>query len=82
MKIVDANGGYTIIPELHVPLLTDKQKKNVRPFISPEPLREISLVIRNDYVRERLVNEIVKAVKFVIPEEMIDARLKKFAVKL
>jgi LysR family hydrogen peroxide-inducible transcriptional activator len=82
VKIVDANGGYTIIPELHVPLLTDKQKKNVRPFISPEPLREISLVIRNDYVRERLVNEIVKAVKFVIPEEMIDARLKKFAVKL
>jgi LysR family hydrogen peroxide-inducible transcriptional activator len=82
VKIVDANGGYTVIPELHFPLLNETQKRNVRPFISPAPLREISLVIRNDYVRERLVNVIVNAVKHVIPVEMIDARLKKFAVRL
>lgn len=82
VRIVDANGGYTVIPELHVPLLTDAQRENLRPFVSPAPVREISLVIRNDYVRERLINEIVKAVKNVIPDEMIDSRLKKFAVKL
>ena len=82
VRIVDANGGYTVIPELHVPLLTDVQRKNLRPFVAPVPVREISLVIRNDYVRERLINELVKAVKAVIPDDMIDARLKKFAVKL
>lgn len=82
VRIVDANGGYTVIPELHVPLLTDAQRENLRPFVSPAPVREISLVIRNDYVRERLINEIVKAVKNVIPDGMIDSRLKKFAVKL
>lgn len=82
VRIVDTNGGYTVIPELHVPLLSDKQRANVREFVSPAPVREISLVIRNDYVREGLINEIVNAVKKIIPEDMIDARLKKYAVKL
>ena len=43
---------------------------------------EISLVIRQDYVRERLINAVADAVKAIIPDEMLDARLKKFAIKL
>lgn len=80
--IVDANGGYTVIPELHVPLLTERQQAYLRPLADPTPVREISLILRNDYVRQGLVNSIVDAVKNIIPEHMIDARLKKFAVKL
>ena len=45
-------------------------------------VREISLVIRQDYVRERLINAVADAVKAIIPDEMLDARLKKFAIKL
>jgi len=82
IRIVDVNGGYTIIPELHVNYLTEEQKKNVRPLVSPDVVREISMVIRNDFVRERILNEIATAVKKVIPEQMIDPRLKKFAIKL
>lgn len=82
VKIVDTNGGYTVIPELHVPLLNEKQRENVRNFTHPAPVREISLIIRSDYVRERVVNEIINAVKTVIPYEMLDSRLKKFAVRL
>jgi LysR family hydrogen peroxide-inducible transcriptional activator len=80
--IVDANGGYTIIPELHIPLLSQQQQTHLRPLSEPTPVREISLILRTDYVRQGLVNTIVDAVKAVIPEDMIDARLKKFAVKL
>lgn len=82
VKIVDANGGYTIIPELHIPLLSEVQQKNIRQFVAPEPVREISLVVRNDYVREGLVNAIAGVVKSIIPEEMIDSRLKKFTIRL
>ncbi|MBQ4632361.1 MAG: LysR family transcriptional regulator [Prevotella sp.] len=82
VKIVDENGGYTIIPELHLPLLSNEQRTNVRPLKEPVPVREISLVIRNDFVKERMLNIIVNAIKKIIPEEMIDTRLKKFAVKL
>ena len=82
VKIVDENGGYTVIPELHLPLLHDGQQYHVRPLTAPTPVREISLVIRQDYVRERLVNAVADAVKAIIPDEMLDARLKKFAIRL
>ena len=82
VNIVDANGGYTIIPELHRSLLHREQQDNVREFGASAPVREISLIIRQDYVRQRMVNSLVDAVKTIIPDSMIDTRLKKFAVKL
>lgn len=82
IKIVDTNGGYTIIPELHIDLLNEQQKLNVRPIVNPEPNREISLVVRNDYVKERLLNVIAKNISDTIPENMLDERLKKFSIKL
>ncbi len=82
IKIVDTNGGYTIIPELHIDLLSEHQKANVRPIVNPEPNREISLVVRNDYVKERLLNVIAKNISDVIPENMLNDRLKKFSIKL
>lgn len=82
VRIVDRNGGYTIIPELHVPLLNESQKANIRPLMNPEPHREIAFVIRRDFVRERMLNILADAVKGVIPEEMIDPYLLKFPVKL
>lgn len=82
IKIVDANGGYTVIPELHVGLLTESQLRNIRPLTSPQTVREVSLVFRDDYVREGMLNRIAGIVKKIIPSEMIDARLKKFAIRL
>jgi len=82
VRIVDTNGGFTIIPELHVEYLAESQKKNIRELVEPEVVREISLVIRKDFVRERILNEIAAAMKKVIPEPMIDSRLKKFAIKI
>lgn len=82
VKIVDENGGCTVIPELHTDLLDEQEKLRVRPLVNPSPVREISLVIRNDYVRERILNEVASAVKKIIPDHMIDSGLKKFAIRL
>ncbi|MBQ8449804.1 MAG: hydrogen peroxide-inducible genes activator [Bacteroidaceae bacterium] len=82
VKIVDENGGYTIIPELHVPLLNNDQQRNIRHLHNPKPTREIAFVIRRDYARERLLNILVDAIKTVIPKEMIYERHKKFKIKL
>lgn len=82
VKIVDTNGGYTIIPELHLDFLSEKQKANVRPIVNPEPNREISLVVRNDYVKEKLLNVIARNISDTIPGNMLDERLKKFSIKL
>lgn len=82
VKIVDINGGYTIIPELHIELLNEKQKLNLRNIIKPEATREISVVIRHDYVREGLLNAVAECIKKIIPAHMLDARLKKFAIRI
>ena len=82
VKIVDVNGGYTVIPELHIDLLCGNQQDCIRPLVNPEPVREISLVIRNDFVKERMLNEVASAIKKIIPEHMIDSNLKKFAIRL
>lgn len=80
VRIVDENGGYAIIPELHVPLLSDSQQSNVRELTDPEPMREISFVVHRNFVRERLLNILADAVRSVIPAPMITDRLKKFRI--
>lgn len=82
LKVVDENGGYSIIPELHVPLLCEEQKNNVRPLQNPEPARIVAFIIRQDFVRERMLNILLDAVKSIVPREMIHPRLHKFPIKL
>lgn len=82
VRIVDENGGYAIIPELHIPLLRKCQQANVRNLINPEPSREIALVVHRNFVRERLLNIFADAIKSIIPSTMLDPRLRKFSIVL
>ena len=82
IRIVDSNGGYTVIPELHLPLLSETQKANIKDITSPPAIREISIIIRNDYIKERIINAVADTIKKIIPEHMLDEHLKKFSIKL
>lgn len=82
VRIVDCNGGYTVIPELHLDFLSKAQLKNVREIASPPAVREVSIAIRRDYIKERMLNAVVDTVKQIIPAEMLDERLKKFSIRL
>ena len=82
VKIVDLNGGYTVIPELHTDLLTEMQRLNLRKIVRPEATREIGLAVRHDYVREGLMNAVAGTIRQIIPSHMLNARLKKFAIRL
>lgn len=82
IKIVDENGGYAIIPELHVPLLRKCQQANVRALTNPEPTREIAFVVHRNFVRERLLNILADAIRTVIPPAMVNKRLKNYSITL
>lgn len=82
IRLVDTNGGYTLLPELFRLALTPEQQKNLRPIQGPKFFRTISLVIRSDYMRERMLNIIADAVKHVIPEDMQSARISKNQIRL
>ncbi|MBS5979464.1 MAG: hydrogen peroxide-inducible genes activator, partial [Dysgonomonas mossii] len=63
INIVDNNSGLTIIPEMAIEDLTEQQKKNVRPLKGISPVREISLVTRKEFLRERVLDIIISEIK-------------------
>lgn len=83
IRIVDENGGFTIIPEMHLPMLTEKQRQNVRriegDYLSQ---RRVSIYIRHDFIRERMLGSIVKALSAFVPKTMMEERLIKYGVKI
>ena len=42
----------------------------------------VSLVIKKDFIRERLINAVADTIKKIMPEHMLNERLKKFSIKL
>ena len=83
IRIVDENGGFTIIPEMHLPFLTDKQRENIRKiegnYLSQ---RRVSLYIKEDYIRQRMLNTIVDTLKAFMPKEMLGEGILKYGIKL
>ena len=82
IRIVDKNGGYSVIPELHIPFLNEKQKNNVVEIANPPAVREVSLVVQKDFIKERMLNAVADTIKEIIPDNMLDERLKKFSIRL
>lgn len=83
IRIVDENGGYTIIPEMHLPFLTDKQRQNVRKIEGDHlSQRRVSLYIKEDYIRQRMLNTIVDALKAYMPDGMLSEGIIKYGIKL
>lgn len=83
IRIVDENGGYTIIPEMHLPFLTEKQAGNVREikgdYLSQ---RRISLYIKDDYIRQRMLNTVADTLKNFVPARMMSEGIVKYGIKL
>lgn len=83
IRIVDENGGYTIIPEMHLPFLTEKQAGNVREiqgdYLSQ---RRISLYIKDDYIRQRMLNTVADTLKRFVPARMMSEGIVKYGIKL
>lgn len=82
IKIVDENDGITIIPEMAIDNLTETQKKNVRKIKGTTPVREISLITKTDFIRERVIEIIAEEIKSSVPHSFKDEALKKYIVPL
>lgn len=70
INLVDSNNGITIIPKLATFHLKKHQLLNLREFANPKPVRDICLVTRDSYPRNRIVeflsNEITTAIPFTM----------------
>lgn len=82
INIVDNNSGLTIIPEMAIEDLNENQKRNVRPLKGISAVREISLITRKEFLRERVLDIIISEVKKAVPHELLNPELKKHVVDI
>ncbi len=82
-RIVDENGGFTIIPEMHLPLLSERQRRNVR-SIDGDHLsqRRVSLYVKEDFIRQGILNTITHTLLQFMPKGMMEERIIKYGIRL
>lgn len=73
-NMVDANFGMTIIPELATVDLNAQQKKKLRYFKAPAPVREISIITHREFLKEKLIHCLKETISSVIPDHMKSAK--------
>ena len=83
LRIVEASHGMAIIPENIIPLLSPERQRCVRQIRTDrENKRTLSLVVRDDYIKERLVNTVLDGIRTIIRPEMYEWALKQVRVRL
>lgn len=66
LKNLVRNGvGYTLVPELSV--IQELDSVHVRRFASPEPVREVSIVVHNSFIKHSVVERLKASIEQVIP---------------
>ncbi|MCD6090581.1 MAG: LysR family transcriptional regulator [Bacteroidales bacterium] len=72
MRIIDKEGGYTLIPELSSLEFDSKRAKQVRKFHDIQPLREVSLVYTRKLAKTKLIESIAQTIQETVPVHMLD----------
>ena len=71
MRIVDVEGGFTLIPELALQYMLPEKKKQVRSIANTKPLREVSVIYSRHFTKQRLITLLCDEIKSVVPAHML-----------
>ncbi|MBI5914295.1 MAG: LysR family transcriptional regulator [Bacteroidetes bacterium] len=72
IKMVDHQSGVTIVPELATLTLSKEQRRRLRPFAPPVPVREVSLVTQRDAVKRSLLAALQAEVLANLPKSLLE----------
>lgn len=72
IRIVDAKGGITILPELTSLALNEYQEENLKVISGRTKAREISMIVTNNYSKERYIQVLGEHIKKNIPHHMLE----------
>ncbi len=82
INIVDLNRGLTIIPEMTAMNLSEDRQANLRELKDLTAVREVSLMVGQEFVRKRMLEELISMVKASVPRSMQNPELKSFVIDL
>jgi LysR family hydrogen peroxide-inducible transcriptional activator len=76
-KMVERNQGTTILPELATLDFKPSQLKLVKRFKSPVPVREVSLITNNNFVKRRLIEVFGDEIIAKVPLKLLEKKKQK-----
>ncbi|WDF70129.1 LysR substrate-binding domain-containing protein [Sphingobacterium oryzagri] len=76
-RMVDINGGLTILPEMSILGYDEDQLAHVRYFKVPEPVREISIVTPHNFVKKQAINALKNEILAIVPERFKTRKKKE-----
>ncbi|GGH10664.1 hydrogen peroxide-inducible genes activator [Mucilaginibacter phyllosphaerae] len=76
-RMVDMNNGATILPELALAEMSDRQRDRVRYFKSPEPAREVSIVIHRNFLKRRMIEALKVEILDFVPKRLRTKKKKE-----
>ncbi len=80
-NLVRRSEGYTLLPELAVLELEDKEfKKHIRKFKKPAPTREVSLVHSRFFLKESVIESMEKVIVDSLPRQIRSLKRKDIEV--
>lgn len=65
-RMVNSGSGLTLVPELSIA----PGELHTRRFATPEPVREVVLVVRKPFVRRKAVDALTKAIRIALPPRL------------
>ncbi len=69
-KMVELNDGITILPELATTYFSNRQLQLIRHFRQPAPMREVSLVVHRDFIKQRLLQVLKQEIVLALPDKI------------
>lgn len=76
-RMVDVNGGTTILPELSVVDFDEDQMSRIRYFKSPEPVREVSIVTTQNFLKRKAIDALEKEIIAAVPKKLRTKKKKE-----
>jgi|DEB0MinimDraft_10_1074344.scaffolds.fasta_scaffold10044_2 LysR family hydrogen peroxide-inducible transcriptional activator len=67
--LVKKGVGYTLVPELSV--IHELNSVHLRRFSEPEPVREVSLVVHNNFIKESLIQSLKSSIQKHVPDKFL-----------
>ena len=75
IKLIDKQGGFTLLPYLATVDMSDERRARLRPFdrsagSAPQPVREVSLVIHRSFLKRKLIDALKTEILARLPGDL------------
>lgn len=71
IKLIDRQDGFTLLPYLATLDMPPERRARLRPFVAPQPVREVSLVVHRSFLKRQLITALKAEIMAHLPAELI-----------